>query len=584
MRALVFTLVALLTMTAGASAAHPDDRDSTGRFDRPRPGFASPLTVLREGTPESVRLDPRPLAAALRRIKNWTEGSGSVRPMFAGAVSLVAHDGVIVRQEAAGFALRYREVRPDGSGVELPRDQWIPARDDTIFDVASVTKLFTSIVVMQQVEAGRIDLQRQVAQYLPEFAANGKESIPVEWLLTHRSGLPPFLLLWKNWPDKPARIRAVLEAAPQEKPGTKYIYSDLNLIALGVLAERVSGQPLDELVRQGITEPLGMSDTGYNPSPEVRNRVAATEFVTDPPRGLVHGEVHDENAWSLGGVAGHAGIFSTARDLAVLGQAILNGGTYRGRQILRPDTVEDMLTNRNHDFPEDSHGLGFELDQRWYMEGLASPCTAGHTGFTGPSIVIDPLSRSLVVLLANRVHPSRNWGSNNPARRALAQGLAEAMAVMPVGGPTAWFSGVEPAHDAVLRTEDLLVRDGRVRVLFDAFVDTEKTDTLALESSVDGGKNWRRASMTAHGRGAPKGEQATLAGHGHRSWWRVLAEVPTAPGERVMLRWRYSTDELYTGRGVYLDRIRVHDGRGVLLDDEWEPGRLIADGWRPAER
>ncbi|SHE72878.1 serine hydrolase domain-containing protein [Streptoalloteichus hindustanus] len=583
MRRLVSVLVALLALASGSAAAEPTPETGgpAGRFDRPRHGFASPRTVLRDGTPEQVGLDAGPLDAALADVRAWTEGPG--RPLFSGAVTLLAHDGVVVRRDSAGYAVRYAGLRADGSGQELPREQWVPTGVDTIYDLASISKLFTSIVVMQQVEAGRIRVEAPVSRYLPEFAANGKGAVTVRQLLTHTSGLEPFLPLWRDWPDKPSRVRAVLEAKPQAEPGKKYVYSDLNLITLGVLAERVSGSDLDSLVRRGITEPLGMRDTGYNPPASVRHRVAATEFTTTPPRGVVRGEVHDENAWSLGGVAGHAGIFATADDLAVLGQTILNGGSYRGRRVLRPDTVRRMLANYNSPFPDNAHGLGFELDQRWYMDGLSGPRTAGHTGFTGTSLVIDPVSRSVAVLLTNRVHPSRNWGSVNPARQAVARGLAQAMAVRPVAGDEAWFSGVGDQRTATLRTPPMPVRSGPVSVCFNAFVDTEPTDTLTLESSVDGGSSWTAVPVSARGPGAPADERPGLAGAGHRRWWTVRAELhPT--GRELLLRWRYTTDQRYSGRGVYLDDLRVEDERGVLFDDEREPGRLTAGGWRPAGR
>jgi CubicO group peptidase (beta-lactamase class C family) len=215
------------------------------------------------------------------------------------------------------------------------------------------------------------------------------------------------------------------------EPGSRYLYSDLNLITLGALAAEVTGMPLDVLIRDGITGPLRMHDTGYNPSPSVRDRVAATEFQVLPDRGLVWGDVHDENAWSFGGVAGHAGIFSTARDLSILAQTMINGGSNGGREILRTETVEQMITNETAQFPGDDHGLGFELNQRWYMGDLSSLRTAGHTGYTGTSLVIDFSSGSFVILLTNRVHPSRSWGSINPARVAAADGLAAALATLP---------------------------------------------------------------------------------------------------------------------------------------------------------
>jgi len=173
--------------------------------------------------------------------------------------------------------------------------------------------------------------------------------------------------LWSGWPDKASRIQAVMDVAPTSPAGTTYVYSDLNLITLGVLLERQTGKGLDQLVRERVAAPLAMNDTGYNPDSSLRPRIAATEFQASPSRGMVWGQVHDENAWALGGVAGHAGVFSSAQDMAVLAQTMLNGGTYAGHRILSADSVQKMTTNYNTAFPGNSHGLGFELDQRWYM-------------------------------------------------------------------------------------------------------------------------------------------------------------------------------------------------------------------------
>ncbi|MBP2475264.1 CubicO group peptidase (beta-lactamase class C family) [Crossiella equi] len=567
-------ITAGLVLTAGlpASAAPVEDSGGmSGRFDRPHPGFAPEWTVLRESTPARAGLDPAPIDAALAKVEAWTKQPGS---LFPGAVSLLVHDGKVVTRTATGHALRYA----DAAGTELPAGQQVPMRTDTIFDLASISKLFTSIAVMQQVEAGRVDLGRTVASYLPEFAANGKEAITVEQLLTHTSGLPPFLPLWRDFPDKASRIQGALTARLQQPPGKAYIYSDLNLIALGVLVEKVTGHGLDVVVRERITEPLGMRDTGYNPV--AKDRTAATEFMATPPRGMVRGEVHDENAWSLGGVAGHAGVFSTADDLAVLGQAVLNGGTYRGQRILRERTLRQMLANHNPGFPDNAHGLGFELDQRWYMEGLSSPRTAGHTGFTGTSLVIDPVSRSVAVLLTNRVHPNRAL-SNNPARRALAQGFAAALAVRPKHGPDSWFSSVNEQRTGLLTARAVYQR-GPARLGFDTFVDTEATDRLTVEASVDGGASWTPLALDVRGPGAPAEAVASLGGAGHRAWWRVSAELPAASS--VTVRWRYASDKQYTGRGVFVDGVRITDRRGVLLDGEKDPAALSGEGWSRAAR
>ena len=165
---------------------------------------------------------------------------------------------------------------------------------------------------------------------MPVFAENGLQAITVRQALTHTTGLPSWLPLWSSRPDAASRLQMALTAKPTSPAGTTYLYSDLNLISLGEVVHRVSGKTLDKLVADGITKPLQMRDTGYNPDPRKKPRIAATEYQTAPARGMGWGSVHDENAWSLDGVAGHAGVFSTADDMAVLAQTFLNGGSYRG--------------------------------------------------------------------------------------------------------------------------------------------------------------------------------------------------------------------------------------------------------------
>jgi CubicO group peptidase (beta-lactamase class C family) len=571
---LVAFLVAALTVP-GASAIAEVQQSWIGRFDRPQQGFAPASTVLRNGNPADVGLDAAPIRAAEQFLDGWTQKDPATgHPHFSGAVGLLVHDGVIVDEHATGQALRYA----DAAGTELPADQQVPMRPDTIFDMASITKLFTSIAVLQLVEQGKVRLDAPVAGYLPEFATNGKQDVTVQQLLTHTSGLDadPTPSLWQGYPDIPSRRKAVLDSPLVNPPGKAYRYSDINLMTLGFLVEQLTGSTLDTVVHDWITGPLGMTDTGFNPPAAKLDRIAATEYEVDPPRGLVRGQVHDENAWALGGVSGHAGIFSTAGDMAVLAQTILNGGTYRGAQILRPDTVQAMLTNYNQAFPGDDHGLGFELDQMFYMGALSSPVTAGHTGFTGTTLVIDPESRSIAILLTNRVHPTRNWGSINFARETWATALARAMVVRPARGRDAWFSDIGNRRTATLTTRPLNPK-GEIWVTFDAFVDTEMTDPLVVESSADGGVTWLAASVQAAGPGAPPGPVTALSGHGHRSWWRVSAKLPAAG--QVILRWRHTTDALYTGRGVYVDGARITSTNGILLDSERQPSSLSAIGW-----
>ncbi len=575
----VAVLALVVGMTAGASVgvAQAQGGSAGGRFDEPRTGFMS--AVLKDGSPQSAGLDPAPIDAALAKIDGWTTTNYNPAlkvPLYSGAVSVLGHDGVVVSRHDVGYAVRYS----DGAGTELPEDQKVPMRPDTIFDMASVSKLFTSVAVMQLVEEGKVDVEKPAATYLPEFGVNGKDVITVRQLLTHTSGLVSWLPLWSAYPDIPSRIKAVMDVAPHNPPGTVYEYSDLNLITLGVMVERLTGKTLDKVVAERITGPLGMVDTGYNPPASKLDRIAATEYEAAPPRGMVRGSVHDENAWSLGGVAGHAGVFSTAGDMAILAQTILNGGTYKGHRILRPRTVTAMLDNYNENFPGNDHGLGFELNQMWYMGGLAGPHTAGHTGYTGTDIVIDPASRSFAILLTNRVHPSRNWGSINIARETLCGGLAKALAVKPRHGRDSWYAGLGDASSALLTTEQLHPSKP-VRVNFDVFVDTERTDPLVFEATTDG-VTWAAVPLTARGPGAPDEAVNSLAGNGHRVWWRVEAQLPYAA--TITLRWRYVTDARYTGRGVNLDEIVVTERGRTLLNGEKEPHKLHPEGWQRRSR
>ena len=562
--AAVGTVVATMTTTAPARA---DD------FSKPFTGFAPANTVLRDASPAGVGLDPAPIREAVERIRGHEQAPNGGHPLYAGAVALMGHGGAVVARDASGHALRY-----ENATTELSREQWVPMREDTVFDLASVSKLFTSIAAVQLIEDGGVALEAPVAAYLPEFAANGKETVTVRHLLTHTSGFTSWLPLYSRYPDKAARIQAVMDQPLKSPPGSTYLYSDLNLITLGVLVERVSGTTLDAFVRDRITTPLGMSDTGYNPAD--RARTAATEYQSTPPRGMVWGEVHDENAWSLGGVAGHAGVFSTADDLAVLAQTLLNGGVYDGVRILSRKSVAALITNFNEDFPGDDHGLGFELNQRWYMDALSGPRTAGHTGYTGTSLVIDFASHSFAILLTNRVHPSRSWGSINGPRREWAQGLAMAMGVRPREGDTAWFAGGRDAATATL-TAPVDVPGGGARLAFDLFLDTEETDLLTVETSRDGGETWRAVPMVLRDRGETLESDGAVSGSGARRW--VQARADLGPGEQL-LRWRYTTDGAYQGRGVVVDGVLVRGPGGVVLDGEKTPEVFSAEGWAPVTR
>ncbi|MEI5100215.1 serine hydrolase domain-containing protein [Streptomyces sp. PmtG] len=350
-------------------------------------------------------LDPDAVDLLVRDVRRLPCGP---RPWCAGAVVLAGRGPVVAAEEATGWAVRYAAYdEHTDTGVELPPERRVPMTVDTPFDLASLTKLFTTVAAVRQLERGTIGLDRPVAAYLPDFTGAAEHGITVRQLLTHTSGLRPELPLYDE-PDPPARLRALRAEAPSGEPGA-YVYSDLNLLLLQHVLERVTRRPLDVLIRDGITGPLGMTATGFGPRPGA----AATEDQRRPwakaDRGMLRGEVHDENAWALGGVAGHAGLFATARDLAVFCRALLGGGAYGSARVLGSDSVELMLA---------APGLGFAVDQEWFMGAMAGRGAAGHTGFTGTSLVLDRATDSYVILLANTVHPRRRPPDNEPRRRA----------------------------------------------------------------------------------------------------------------------------------------------------------------------
>jgi CubicO group peptidase (beta-lactamase class C family) len=534
----------------------------------------TPGRTLHYGSAVQAGLLPDQVDAIARDAASYeTARPGAAHPRYPGAVVLAAHNGTIVQHSASGYALRYADDKP----TELPPDQWIPMRNDTIFDLASMSKLFTTLVALQQVERGKIDLDATVASYLPGFAQNGKGTITLRQLLTHTSGLEPDLPFY-DYQGRAAQEQALYAEKLQNPPGAAYVYSDLNLIALQFILEKVTGKTLDVLVHDGVTGPLGLHDTGYNPPALEKNRIAATEYEHVPPaqldRGLVWGQVHDENAYALGGVAGHAGVFSTAHDIAIVAQMILDGGRYGHARVLKDSSVRQIFTNFNTRFPSDSHGIGFELNQRWYMGGLSSPVTAGHTGYTGTDIVIDPLSRSFSILLTNRVHPSRNWGSINPARVAVAQDLARAIPVHPADGRTAWFSQTSDRTTATLAAPVT----GATVLSFDLWYDTEETDFGALETSADG-TTWTAAPFSLKAGDDTWNSDGTFSGFEGRQWARATA---TLPAGTTQVRWRYTTDPLYEGRGVYVDGVRATDDSGNTVFDGERPAdaaRFAANGW-----
>ncbi|GLW50300.1 serine hydrolase [Streptomyces sp. NBRC 14336] len=541
--------------------------------------------TLRHGSPERAGLLP----AHLRQLVTDAEaflGPSPAHPWYAGAVLLAGRGGTVALHEPIGMAVRYAAYdEKTDTGVEFPAEQQVPMARDTVFDLASVSKLFTSILAVQQIERGALGLEAKVASYLPEFGAAGKQDMTIRHLLTHTSGFRAWIPLY-NAPTYEEKLKLIWNEAPLNPPGTRYLYSDLNLISLQLVLEKITGRPLDTLLHDEITGPLGMTRTRYNPPASWKPRIAATEDARKPwsglDRGLVWGEVHDENAFSLGGVAGHAGVFSCAWDLAVLGRTLLNGGAYGRTRILEPESVELMFTDFNTGFPGDEHGLGFELYQHWYMGAMATPRTAGHTGFTGTSLVLDPTTDSFLVVLGNSVHPVRSWRSGSAPRVATANQLARAVPVRPRHRRTAWFSGMAGSTAATLALPALDTSAGGARLRCSLWWDTEpQADVLALEASSDDGTTWQPVPFTTDRPGEPAQERpgGTVTGWSGRVWHRVTADLP--PARSVVLRWRYATDRLYVGRGAYVDGLRVTTQRRVLFDEARpkDAARITASGW-----
>lgn len=345
----------------------------------------------------------------------------------AGAVALAGRGPYVAVEHAAGWAVRYSSYDArTGRGTELPRRRWVAAETGTVFDLASLTKLFTTIAVMQQAERGTVGLDTEIARYArrPGGREVPETGITLRHLLTHTSGLRPELPLYE-YRDRAAQLDALWHEPPQTRPGADVRYSDLNLLLAQQVLELTTGRRLDQLIRDGILRPLGMDRTRFRPPRSWRRHIAATEDQCTPwaklDRGMLRGEVHDENAHALGGVAGHAGLFATAGDLAVLCRALLTGGGYGTARILAPSSVASLLA---------PPGLGFGVDQPWFMGELAGPLSegraAGHTGFTGTSLVLDPVTDTFLVLLANTVHPVRRPADSRPRARA-ATHLARAV-------------------------------------------------------------------------------------------------------------------------------------------------------------
>ncbi|HEY0243704.1 MAG TPA: serine hydrolase [Gemmatimonadaceae bacterium] len=291
--------------------------------------------------------------------------------------------------------------------------------ENTVYDMASLTKVIaTTTAAMILEEQGLIDLDRTVASYLPEFNAPDKAAITVRMLITHRGGLEAFAPLYREFKGREQYLTQINLRPLKSLPGTETVYSDWDLILLQLVMERITSQTLDQLVAEKVFTPLGMTSTMFNPdSVKFFARIAPTE-IDSVRGGLVRAKVHDENAWAMGGVSGHAGLFSTARDLTVFAQMLLNGGEYNGVRIVKASTLARWTAPQSS---KSSRALGWDTPSKGSSAGnYFSARSFGHTGFTGTSIWIDPEKNLFVILLTNRVNPTRNNNRHVPLRRAVA--------------------------------------------------------------------------------------------------------------------------------------------------------------------
>ncbi|MFO0752156.1 MAG: DUF1343 domain-containing protein [Thermodesulfovibrionales bacterium] len=295
---------------------------------------------------------------------------------------------------------------------------------DTLFDAASLTKaVATTTAVMRLVERGKIRLDAPAARYWPAFKANGKGEITVRHLLTHYSGLRPDLSLQPRWSGYGTALKKITAERPVFPPGSDFLYSDINFIVLGELVRRVSGMPLDAYCARFIFKPLGMRDTRFRPPASLRRRIAPTRYYNGR---FLCGEVHDPTCFAMGGLAGHAGLFTTADDLSLFARMLLNGGSLGGVRILERRTVEEMTTPQSPQGKKRLRGLGWDMDAPFASnrEELLPVGSFGHLGYTGTALWIDPVTGTYIVLLTNRVHPDER-GDVKELRAAVKKAVSD---------------------------------------------------------------------------------------------------------------------------------------------------------------
>jgi uncharacterized protein YbbC (DUF1343 family)/CubicO group peptidase (beta-lactamase class C family) len=366
-----------------------------------------------------------------------------------GAVLLVGHNGQVIYRKAYGS----RALEPKREAMTL----------DTVFDLASLTKVIaTTTAVMQLVEQGAVRMNDPVAKYVPEFAQNGKEDITVRQLLTHYSGLAPDIELTPAFDSKESAYRLAFAETPQQAPGSGFVYSDTNFIVLGAMVEKVAGETLDAYTERHIFVPLKMAHTRFLPPAAWRAKIAPTEY--DEHEHMLRAVVHDPRARRMGGVAGHAGLFSTADDLAKFAQALLNGG---GR-ILSAAMVTKMTSPEQPPSAPVLRGFGWDIDSPFSSNrgDLLPVGSFGHTGFTGTSVWIDPTTNTYIILLTNAVHP-RGKGNAIALRSKVATEVAAALNLSSSEKDALRWKSITGYNEAQSAARRMSARNGTVKTGID---------------------------------------------------------------------------------------------------------------------
>jgi uncharacterized protein YbbC (DUF1343 family) len=365
-----------------------------------------------------------------------------------GAVLLVGHNGRVIYRKAFGS----RALEPVGE----------PMTVDTMFDLASLTKcVATTTSIMQLVEQGRVRLNDPVAAYLPEFAKNGKQDITIRELLTHYSGLAPDLDLQTPWNGRDAAFAMAMAQTLSNPPGSQFVYSDINFEVLGFVVEKVSGEPLNDFADERIFIPLGMKHTRFLPPDTWLPRIAPTQY--DEQGKMLRGVVHDPTARRMGGVAGHAGLFSTADDLSRFAQDMLSGF-----KVLSPAIVEKMSTPQQPPTAGSLRGLGWDIDSPFSSNrGELLPVGSfGHTGFTGTSLWIDPVTDTYIILLTNAVHP-RGGKSVVSLRSRIATAVVQGLALTVTQKQKLHLARITGYNESLMASRRITARNGQVKTGID---------------------------------------------------------------------------------------------------------------------